>query len=136
MAATTTPAASPWLSTNPTICTITNAGFITGLSAGVINITYTNVNGCISLNYPVTINAAPTVTGITTLCAGSSITLTGSGIPQSLSATTPWQSSNTGVAIVANTVSTIGIITGVSGGSTSITYTNNNGCSKTTIISV
>ena len=138
LAATTTPAASPWLSSDPTVATITNAGFISGVAAGSVNITFTNINGCVSANYPVTINTAPTVTAVTTttVCEGQTITLIGSATPQTLSATTPWQSSNTGVATVTNIFSTSGEITGVAAGSASITYTNNNGCPKTTLITV
>lgn len=75
------------------------------------------------------INALPTITGNTTVCIGLTSALTGNGTPAAVS---PWTSSNTGVA----TVNSTGVVTGVSAGTSTITYTNNNNCSITTIVTV
>jgi len=80
----------------------------------------------------VTVNAAPTITGTLTACLtgfGSTRQLTGSGTPN---ATTPWASSATAVA----TVSSTGLVTSVALGSTTITYTDDNGCATTANVSV
>jgi gliding motility-associated-like protein len=79
--------------------------------------------------FSVTINALPTITGTLTVCVGSTIQLTGSGIAN---ATTPWTSSTP----VNATVSSTGLVSGLSVGSTTITYMDNNGCQKTAIVTV
>jgi hypothetical protein len=64
------------------------------------------------------------------LCGiGTTTQLTGSGTAAS---TNPWVSSNTSIATVSNT----GLVTGGSGGTTVITYTNSNGCSDTASVTV
>ena len=123
------PAAStPWVSANPSVATISSLGLVTAVSAGTCVITYTNNNGC-SINATVTVNALPTITGNLGACVGSTTQLTGSGTP---AGSTPWVSASTGVATISNT----GLVTGVSVGSSVITYTNNNGCSITATVTV
>ena len=64
------------------------------------------------------------------LCGiGSTTQLSGSGTAASAN---PWTSSSNSIATVSNT----GLVTGESGGTTVITYTNSNGCSDTTIVTV
>jgi len=124
-----TPAASnPWTSSNTAIATVSNTGLVTGVAAGSVTITYTNNNGC-SRTTTVTVNPLPTITGTTAVCVGSTTQLTGSGTP---AASNPWTSSNTAIATVSNT----GLVTGVAAGSVTINYTNNNGCSTTTTVTV
>ncbi len=65
----------------------------------------------------VTYNPFPTITGASTVCVGATITLTGSGTPHP---TTPWTSASTSVA----TVNSSGVVTGVSAGTSIITYRN------------
>ncbi len=77
----------------------------------------------------VTVNPTPSITGTTTICNGSTSQLSGNG---TAAATNPWTSSNTGVATVSNT----GLVTAVASGSGTITYTDNNGCSTTTGVTV
>lgn len=119
---------NPWVSSNTAVATIDSTGLVTSLSVGTTTITYTNSNGC-QKNLTVTINALPTITGILSVCVGSTTSLTGS---LTVSTTTPWVSSNTPIA----TVTTTGVVTGVSVGSTIITYTNSNGCQKTVTVTV
>jgi autotransporter-associated beta strand protein len=71
----------------------------------------------------------PTITGVTTICNSTSTQLTGSGTPATVN---PWISATTTVAIISNT----GLVTGISGGSSIITYTDNNGCMMTDTINV
>lgn len=49
-----------------------------------------------------------------------------------MSTTNPWISSNPAVATISNT----GLVTGISAGTTTITYTNSNGCLKTETITI
>jgi gliding motility-associated-like protein len=69
------------------------------------------------------------ITGNTSVAIGQTTTLTGSASP---STTTPWASSNTGIA----SVNSSGVVSGVSGGTVTITYTNSFGCQATQSISV
>jgi gliding motility-associated-like protein len=119
---------TPWTSSNTGVATVNNTGVVTGVSAGTAIITYTNDNGC-QQTTTVTVNALPAIGGTLNVCVGSTTSLTGSGTP---AVATPWTSSNTGVA----TVNSVGVVTGVSAGTTIITYTNNNGCQQTEIVTV
>ncbi len=89
-------------------------------------------NGCTTgsrTSVAATINSVPTISGTLSVCAGSTTQLSGSGTP---AASNPWTSSNTSTATVDNT----GLVTGVSSGSVTITYTNNSGCSTTASVTV
>lgn len=119
-----------WSSSNTATAIVNSStGSVTGVSAGTANITYTytNSNNCTNTaSAVVTVNALPTVaaiTGATNICAG---------LTTQLASTTTggtWSSSNTSVA----TVSTSGVVTGVSAGAATISYavTNGNSCSTT-----
>ncbi|HOZ75954.1 MAG TPA: Ig-like domain-containing protein, partial [Flavobacterium sp.] len=124
-----TPAAvNPWVSSNPAVATINASGVVTGLAFGTTTITYTdNLGNNASTN--VTVNPLPTITGTLVKCVGGTTQLTGSGTP---AATTPWLSSNPAVATVSNT----GLVTGISGGTSTITYTNINGCQETAVVTI
>ncbi|MDP2336773.1 MAG: choice-of-anchor L domain-containing protein, partial [Bacteroidota bacterium] len=124
-----TPAVSiPWVSASTGVATVNSSGLVTGVSAGTSVITYTNTNGC-SITATVTVDALPAITGTLDFCLGSTTQLTGSGIP---SVSTPWVSASTGVA----TVNSSGLVTGVSAGTSVITYTNSIGCSITATVTV
>ncbi|WP_300660963.1 PKD domain-containing protein, partial [Fluviicola sp.] len=76
------------------------------------------------------VNPTPTITApVTTLCAGATTTLTGSGTAH---ATTPWASSNTSVA----TVSASSVVTAVATGTTTITFMNSGSCTQTQVMTV
>ena len=119
---------TPWSSVSPAVATVTNAGVVTGVSAGTSVITYRNSNNC-TTTVTVTINALPTISGTLNACVGSATTLTGSGTPHP---TTPWSSASTGIAMVDNA----GVVSGVSAGTSIITYRNNNGCTVTTTVTI
>jgi gliding motility-associated-like protein len=60
-----------WTSSNTTAATISNAGVITGVSAGTATFTFTNTGGCSSTTNTVTVNTKPQVTLIDAeICAG------------------------------------------------------------------
>jgi uncharacterized protein YjdB len=104
-----------WSSGATGIATVISGGIVNGVSAGVANISYTNSAGCSAIK-PVTVNTAPGAISPAspTVCTGNTITLsdaTGGG---------SWTSSNAAVASVG---SGTGIVTGVSVGTATITYT-------------
>jgi len=102
---------------------------LTNASATNQTVTYTvtPTNG-LCLGTPqtitVTVSSNPSLTGTPNACVGLTSQLTGFGTPAT---TNPWVSSNTGIATVNNN----GLVTGVSPGSATITYTDNTGCFQT-----
>ena len=76
LTATGTPAATnPWRSSNTAVATISNTGLVTGLSAGITAITFTNTDGCVSLPRALVVNPliTPTFGVIAPQCYGSTI---------------------------------------------------------------
>jgi|GEM_PF-1798939 len=125
----TAASSNPWISASTGVATVNSTGSVTGVSAGTSVITYTDNAGCTTSNI-VTIKSLPTITGTLFLCnVGSTSSLTGSGIANAIN---PWVSSNTSVVIV----NTTGVITAVAAGNSTITYTNDNGCSITATVTV
>lgn len=72
---------------------------------------------------------APTITGTLSVCIGATTQLTGAGTP---AVSNPWLSASTGVA----TVDDNGLVTGVTAGTSVITYTNNLGCLNRVTVTV
>ena len=116
-----------WSSTVPGVATIGYAGSVNGVSAGTTTISYTVSNSCglAAATQIVTVNALPnagTINGAATLCAAASTLLSdiaGGGV---------WSSTVTGVAGVGST----GLISGVSAGTATISYTVTNSCGTAT----
>lgn len=102
-----------WISSNTAVATVGSAsGNVSGLTAGTTFITYRLSTGC-QKRMTVSVNpTVPAIGGSTSVCAGSTITLTNS-IPDCL-----WASSNGSIA----TVGTSGIVTGVAAGTVMISY--------------
>src|SRR5678815_4493000 len=121
-------AANPWVSATSGVATVNNTGLVTGVSAGTSVITYTDNAGC-QQTITVTVNPLPTITGTPVACIGATTQLTGSGTP---AAVNPWVLATPGVATVSNS----GLVTGVSAGTSVITYTDNAGCSQTITVTV
>ncbi len=106
----------------------TNNQSLVATTAGTYTVTVTDANGCSATSAPtvVTVNALPianAITGTTSVCVGSTTTLA----TTSLNPT--WSTSNAAIAVV----SASGVVTGVTAGTATITYsmTNANGCSNT-----
>ncbi len=99
-----------WSSSNTAIATILSSGVVTGVSSGVVNITYTT-GGCFAYK-TITVSASPTISGSSSVCVGSPVTLSGSPSGGT------WSSSNTFRAIV----NTMGVVTGLGGGAVNISY--------------
>lgn len=130
---TATVSGGTWSSSNNTVATVNASGNVTGLSAGSAVISYT-VSGATSVaTQSITVNPAPnagTISGPTTVCAGSSITLSSTVTGGT------WTASNGLVTTDAS-----GLIAGNIGssGTSTITYTVSSACgtaSTTTILDV
>ncbi|MFY7964935.1 MAG: beta strand repeat-containing protein, partial [Chitinophagaceae bacterium] len=115
-----------WASSNTNVATVVN-GVVTGVAAGSATISYavTNANGCITtVTRGITVNALPTVNainGASSVCVNANTTLTSTTVGG------VWTSSNTSVASIN---SNTGLVTAITTGTTTITYTvsNANGC--------
>ncbi|MBX2901870.1 MAG: Ig-like domain-containing protein, partial [Cyclobacteriaceae bacterium] len=112
-------AGGTWESGNTSVASITSGGVVTGMGAGTSRITYTLPTGCMRLS-TVTVNALPNpATGNLNVCVGMTTAL-GNNTPGGI-----WTSSTPGVATINPTS---GVVTGVSAGSTNITYTLPTSC--------
>lgn len=126
-----------WISSNAAVATAgSSTGVVGGVSAGSVMITYTIVysltplEACYS-STSVSVNSAtpPAIGGSTTVCLGQNTTLT-----DAVSGGT-WASSNTAKA----TVTSAGVVHGVSAGTAVISYTTTNSCgtgSATTTVTI
>ena len=115
------PASSlPWTSSNTAIATVSNTGLVTAKAIGSVTITYKNSSNC-AVTSTFTVNALPTLTGTFSVCTNSTSQLTGSGTSASSS---PWASSNPTIA----TVNSTGLVNALTAGTTTISYTNSDGC--------
>ncbi len=110
-----------WVSGNTTIATIgSSSGIVSAVAPGTAPITFTLTSTGCTTTTTVTVNASPAaVSGSSTVCIGSTTTLT-DATPSGT-----WTSGATGIATVG---SSSGIVSGVSAGNVTISYTVN-GCS-------
>jgi hypothetical protein len=94
------------------------SGVALGVTAGTTSIVYTLPGGC-TATLPIAVNVQPAaIAGSSTLCTGATTTLTNA------TAGGAWSSSNSLVSVGTVT----GIITGVSAGNVTITYTMTGSC--------
>ena len=118
-----------WSSSDVTVVTVSTAGVVTSVSVGTAIISYSLAHTCggSSITYaatvPFTVNtSAPStpasIGGTTAICEGTFSWLT-DATPSGT-----WSSSNPAIVYVATT----GVVSGISGGSATITYTVSNGC--------
>ncbi len=118
-------AGGTWSSGSPAVATVGSTGIVSGVSAGTAVISYSITNSCgttTAATRVVTVNAAPnsgTITGPVSVCGGATISLTDAA-PGGL-----WTSSAPAIATVGGTT---GIVTGVSFGTTTISYSVTNSC--------
>ena len=104
-----------WSSSNTAIATVNSGGMVTGVSAGVVTITYMLTTGCYVIHADtVTASGSMAIGGTFHVCAGSYTYLTDS------TSGGYWSSSNTSIATVG---SSTGLVTGISAGTCTITYT-------------
>lgn len=119
-----------WSSSNPAVANMTG-GFLNGVSAGTATITYSLTTSCGSTTTTTPVTVIPGMTpisGPTSVCVGSTITLTN---PTSGGT---WSSSSPGTGTVG---SISGIVTGISGwGETNISYSTGTGCIASLTVAV
>jgi uncharacterized protein YjdB len=124
-----TPLTGSWSSSDTTVATVGGAaGLVTGVAPGSARITYTlPVTGCYR-TAPVSVNPLPAaITGPDSVCVGVSVSLA------STTSGGSWASSNAAVA----TVGTSGSVTGVSSGTSAISYTLPlTGCARVSVVTV
>jgi len=114
-----------WTTSNAAIATIGSTGIVSGVAAGTAVISYHTGPGCITTS-PITIDPLPAaITGATNLCAG--------GVLADATPGGAWSSGNTSIATIGTTT---GIVSRVSAGTTTITYTVATGCRSTLVIAV
>lgn len=116
-----------WASSAPSVATIASDGTITGVAVGTSLISYTLASGCRTTRI-ITVNTAPAIiTGSLGLCVGSTTTLASATTGQT------WSSTTTGVASIDPSS---GLVTALSVGTTTISYTSASGCARTAIVTV
>ncbi len=111
-----------WSSVSPSIASVSASGLVTGISGGIDTIVYSLTNACGSATSSavVTVNPAPyagVVTGATSVCVGSTITLTPSVSGGS------WSVSSSTIASVSG-----GVVAGLTSGIDTIYYVISNTC--------
>ena len=130
---TQSPLTYEWIfpSGTPPTASTANSGTISYSSSGTFyySLKVTNECGSTTVNRSFTINPSPTIIGTLFSCIGTNTQLTGSA---TVATTNPWISSSPTVA----TVSSTGLVKGISAGTTIITYTNSLGCKTTETFTV
>ncbi len=119
-----------WSTSSRTVASVTAAGLVTAIGAGIDTIRYTVTNGCgpASASLIFTVYPRPlagTITGPVGVCEGGA-TITLSDTTAAFAGT--WTS---GTSSVATIDSTTGLVTGIVPGTTVITYTVSNSCGST-----
>jgi hypothetical protein len=117
---TSTVSGGTWTSSDTDIATISNTGVVTAISSGTVVFSYSLASGC-STSKSVVVYASPTLTAPTTICQGSTATL-------SPSTGGTWTSSNNSIATITNA----GVVTPGNTGTVTFTFTTTDGCSRTT----
>ncbi len=116
-----------WTSSNPSVATVGgSSGVATGVSVGTATISYVSAAGC-TANIAVNVGLPTPITGTTNVCQGSNTTLFNSTTGGT------WTSANPSLASVG---ASTGVVSGVSGGTVAISYTNPSGCTVSTPVTV
>ncbi len=110
-----------WSSGSIGVATVTSGGVVTGASAGTATISYTTSCGTVTAIVTVNSSTVAAIAGSSTVCVGSTITLTDA------TSTGTWSSSASGTAGVG---SSTGIVSGVAAGTATISYVT--GCGNAT----
>lgn len=120
-----TTAGGTWTSSATGIATVGAAtGVVTGVAGGTATISYTLATGC-AATVVVTVNALPAITGNVPVCVGSAITLSSVGGGT-------WDVGTPAIA----TIDAGGVVTGITTGTTLVSYTAGTGCVNTAIVTV
>ncbi|MGN1195430.1 MAG: Ig-like domain-containing protein, partial [Acutalibacteraceae bacterium] len=126
-----------WSSSNSAVATVSSSGVVTGKKVGTAVITCKTEDGGYTAKCTVTVIIA--TTGVTldktraSVYTGKTVTITGTVVPSNATdKTLTWSSSDTSVAKVSST----GVVTGVTGGTCTITCKNSGGQSAVCKITV
>ena len=115
-----------WSSVTPGIATVAVSGVVTGVAAGVATISYLPTTGCGTFAM-VTVNPLPAaIAGNLAVCNGLTSALS------DVATGGTWSSSTVGIASISPT----GLVSGVSLGTATITYTLPTGCYITATVTV
>ena len=111
-----------WSSSNPAVATVGSTGIVTGITAGTTNISYTVTGSCgtATATKAVTVNLSPdagTISGASSICTGTTATYTTTGTGGS------WSFSNSNATVTSG-----GVVTGITAGSGTLSYTVTNSC--------
>ncbi len=120
------PAGGAWSSSNSALATVGTGGVVSGVSMGLVQITYTIGAGCSAIQF-VTVNPVAPILGTDSVCQGLTSYLTnivGGGI---------WSSATTAVATITFDS---GKVSGLTPGTTVVTYLLPTGCSSSATVSV
>lgn len=117
-----------WSTSNTAVATINSStGEMTTIIGGVVNVSYTLPTGC-SSHLVVTVGQTPAVvSGSSSMCNGSSQTLTST--PTGMT----WSSDNSSIVSIN---SSTGLANAVGVGNTTISYTHTSGCTRTFNVTV
>ena len=114
-----------WSSGAPGIASVGTSGVVTGNATGTATISYTAPSGCVRTT-TVVVNPLPSpISGTLSLCNGATTTLSDDG-------SGTWSSTNLPVA----TISSAGVVSGVSAGTATIKYTSGSGCFASVVVTV
>ncbi len=116
------PAGGTWSSDNNAIASVNASGVVAGNAAGTTTITYTLPTGCMRTRNIVVNTTPATIGGIASACVGQTSALS------SLTGGGAWSTGSSAIAPVSST----GIVTGATAGTTNITYTLPTGCKTNT----
>jgi hypothetical protein len=117
-----------WSSSDPLIASVlTGSGVVTGVSLGLVTITYTVPPGCAVTGNVRVIDGPPAITGTTEVCPGRTTALSNA------SPGGTWFSGSPAVATVG---ATSGVVTGITSATAMITYTDSNACQTSTMVIV
>ena len=112
-----------WSTADAGIASVSSVGVVSGVTTGTTILTYQTGSSCYAVKI-ISVVPNPSITG-GVVCVGGNMSITG-GSPGS------WVSANTAVA----TVSSTGIVTGITSGTAIISYTNSIGCVGTAVATV
>ena len=111
-----------WSSSDNAIATVNSSGVATGVSSGVVYLSYSITNSCgtgSGYSAPLTVNPLPaSISGLTSICQYSTNTLSDAG-------SGTWSTSNSALAVVDPTS---GIVNAYGSGIDTIIFTNSGGC--------
>jgi len=108
-----------WGSGTVAVATVSSTGTVTGVTGGVVDISYSNTYAC-PVTYTVTVNTSPTpISGSSNVCLGGTSTLSSTPLGGR------WRSFNNAIASVG---ASSGVVTGNALGSTIIEYQVTGAC--------